>query len=177
MFLRRFPPDGNGGRRLKEIESGMIDLKRVLFATDFSDLAETAQDYACEFAARFGAELHVLHVLQDVMLMMPEPGSAFSLPQNYMLDLKQAAEKTLESIPSAAWCQGKKVVRATRMGAAFVEIVRYAREHDIDLIVIGTHGRGGLKHVLLGSVAERVVRKAACPVLTVRHKGHQFVMP
>jgi universal stress protein A len=155
----------------------MIRLKRILFATDFSDLAATAQDYACEFAERFGAELHVLHVLQDVMLMMPEPGSAFSLPQNYMVELKQAAEKTLETVPPADWCSGKHVVRATRMGAAFVEIVRYAREQEIDLVIIGTHGRSGLKHVLLGSVAERVVRKAPCPVLTVRHEGHQFVMP
>lgn len=155
----------------------MIELKRILFATDFSDLARTAQDYACEFAQRFGAELHVLHVLQDVMLMIPEPGSAFALPQNYMLDLKQAAEETLKTIPPADWCQGKKVVRATRMGAAFVEIVRYAREQNIDLLIIGTHGRSGLKHVLLGSVAERVVRKAPCAVLTVRHEGHQFVMP
>ena len=64
-----------------------------------------------------------------------------------------------------------------RRGAPFLEIIRYAKENDVDLIVLGTHGRSGLAHVLLGSVAERVVRKSPCPVLTVRHPEHEFVMP
>jgi nucleotide-binding universal stress UspA family protein len=64
-----------------------------------------------------------------------------------------------------------------REGPPVVEIVRYARDAEIGLIVIGTHGRGGLAHVFLGSVAENVVRKAPCPVLTVRHPQHEFVMP
>lgn len=58
-----------------------------------------------------------------------------------------------------------------------MEIIDYARENEIDLIVIGTHGRSGLMHILMGSVAERIVRKAPCPVLTVKPEGHQFVMP
>ena len=65
----------------------------------------------------------------------------------------------------------------TLVGTPFVEIIRYAREHEIDLIVMGTHGRGLIAHVLMGSVAEKVVRKAPCPVLTVRHPEHEFVMP
>jgi nucleotide-binding universal stress UspA family protein len=64
-----------------------------------------------------------------------------------------------------------------RQGPPFLEIVRYAQEANIDLIVLGTHGRGGLAHMLLGSVAEKVVRKAPCPVLTVRHPEHEFVAP
>ena len=64
-----------------------------------------------------------------------------------------------------------------RVGTSYVDIVRYAREHDIDLIVLGSHGRTGLMHALLGSVAERVIRKAPCPVLTVRPEGQQFAMP
>ena len=62
-------------------------------------------------------------------------------------------------------------------GHPFVEILSDAKQHDIDLIVMGTHGRGAIKHMLLGSVAEKVVRKAPCPVLTVRHPDHEFVMP
>ena len=70
-----------------------------------------------------------------------------------------------------------KSERATSVGHPFVEIIRYAKANEIDLIVIGTHGRGPVKHLLLGSVAEKVVRKAPCPVLTVRQPGHTFVMP
>jgi nucleotide-binding universal stress UspA family protein len=65
----------------------------------------------------------------------------------------------------------------TLRGSPFVEIVRYAKQHDIDLIVMGTHGRGPIAHMFMGSVAERVVRKATCPVLTVRSPEHEFVMP
>jgi nucleotide-binding universal stress UspA family protein len=155
----------------------MIQLRKILFPTDFSDFSKCAQEYACAFVEQFQAELHVLHVLQDVMLMMPEPGTAFALPQNYLLDLKQGAEKALDNLLPAAWTQGKRVFRATRMGNPFVEIAKYAKEKDIDLIVIGTHGRSALMHALMGSVAEKVVRKSPCPVLTVRPAGHQFVMP
>jgi len=63
------------------------------------------------------------------------------------------------------------------VGSPFVEIVRYARTHDIDLVIMGTHGRGPIAHMLMGSTAERVVRKAPCPVLTVKHPEHEFVMP
>jgi len=70
-----------------------------------------------------------------------------------------------------------KAELVTRRGSPFVEIVRYAKDRDIDLIVMGTHGRGPIAHMLLGSVAEQVVRKAPCPVLTVRHPEHEFVMP
>lgn len=155
----------------------MIQMKRILLPTDFSDCARAALQYACAFVDQFAAELHLLHVVQDVMLMMPEPGTAFALPQNYLLDLKSGAEEALSGLLSDSWTAGKQVLRATRVGSAFVEIVRYAREHQIDMIIVGTHGRSGLKHVFLGSVAERVVRKAPCPVLTVRPVGHQFVMP
>jgi len=153
----------------------MIRLKRILFPTDFSDCSRRAQEYACALAEQFQAELHVLHVLVDVALMMPEPGSMAMMPQNYLLELKQTAEKALEGLLAPSWTQGRRVVRATRMGNPFVEISKYASERDIDLIVIGTHGRSALMHVLLGSVAERVVRKAPCPVLTVHPEGHQFV--
>ncbi len=72
---------------------------------------------------------------------------------------------------------GVETVRAIRVGHAFMEIIQYATDNAIDMIVMGTHGRGPVKHLLLGSVAERVVRKASCPVLTVRQPGHAFVMP
>ena len=91
--------------------------------------------------------------------------------------LVKDANATLQKLPPDGWDDGKPVVREVRVGAAFMEIIDYARENEIDLIVIGTHGRSGLMHILMGSVAERIVRKAPCPVLTVKPEGHQFVMP
>lgn len=155
----------------------MIRIQRILFPTDFSEASKPAQEYACAIADQFGAELHVLHVLADPMLMMPEPALPVGLPDNYLIEQKTGAEKALESLLPASWTPGKRVHRATRMGNTYIEIVRYAKEHKIDLLILGTHGRSALMHMLLGSVAEKVVRTAPCPVLTVRPAGHQFVMP
>lgn len=154
----------------------MIRLKRILFPTDFSEASKPAQEYACAFAEQFKADLHVLHVLTDVALMMPEPGSAFGLPQNYLMEQKQEVEKALDNLLPASWTAGRGVHRATRMGNPYAEIAKYAQEHNIDLLILGTHGRGAVLHLLLGSVAEKVVRTAPCPVLTVRPEGHQFLM-
>jgi nucleotide-binding universal stress UspA family protein len=153
----------------------MISIKKVLFPTDFSDCAKTAEAYAWALTEQFQAELHVLNVLADALMLMPEPGSALSLPQNYLLDLKQEAERALDKVLPDAAKSGRKVVRILRMGNPYAEIVQYAEEIETDLIVVGTHGRGAFAHLLLGSVAEKVVRKAHCPVLTVRPAGHQFV--
>jgi nucleotide-binding universal stress UspA family protein len=83
----------------------------------------------------------------------------------------------LASLVPSDWAEQHRVHRITRVGVPFLSIIEDAREADIDLIVLGTHGRSGLKNLLIGSVAEKVVRKAPCPVLTVRPEGHQFVMP
>ncbi len=91
--------------------------------------------------------------------------------------LRQQAMEALQKLPADGWSNGKPVIREVRVGAAFMEIIEYARFKEIDLLVIGTHGRSGLMHVLMGSVAERIVRKSPCPVLTVKPEGHQFVMP
>ena len=156
----------------------MIKLDRILVPTDFSDFSKPALTYGCAMAARFDAELHLLHVVPDPAMLVPE-AAAFSVEsmeaQTEMLRIE--AMKTLNTLPPDGWSDGKPVVREVRVGAAFMEIIDYAREKDIDLIVIGTHGRSGLMHVLMGSVAERIVRKSPCPVLTVKPEGHQFVMP
>jgi nucleotide-binding universal stress UspA family protein len=154
----------------------MISLKRILFPTDFSEAAKPAQKYAIALAEQFHAELHVLYVLQDVALVMPEPGSFMTMPGLNLDEIQESAERALATIIDPQWPQ-EKVIRATRRGAPYDEIVRYAAENQIDLIVLGTHGRSGIPHILLGSVAEKVVRRAGCPVLTVRPEGHQFVVP
>ncbi len=155
----------------------MIQLKKILFPTDLSDAAGEAQLYACSLAEQYGAELHVLSVVQDVTLVSPDPNNPWVIPASSLDEVKASVSQTLEKIPDPKWSVGKSIVRTVRTGIPFLEIIRYAKEQDVDLIVIGTHGRTGLVHVLLGSVAEKVVRKAPCPVLTVHPKGHQFVMP
>lgn len=155
----------------------MIRLRRILLPTDFSDFSRAGLAYGCAFAEKFGAELHLLHVLQDLVALLPEPGLAYPAPGDYMQELQSSADQALAKLPEPGCAEGLPVVRATRQGAAFVEIIRYARENEIDLIIMGTHGRSGLAHVLLGSVAERVVRKSPCPVLTVHPEGHSFQMP
>ncbi|MEX0703235.1 MAG: universal stress protein [Planctomycetales bacterium] len=155
----------------------MIRLARILLPTDFSDNSALALNYAAAFAEKFQAELHLLHVVQDLVAMVPEPGLAFPPPGEYMNELKASAEQSLARLPDPATANIASVVRVVRQGPPFVEIIRYAREQEIDLIVMGTHGHSGLAHVFLGSVAEKVVRKAPCPVLTIRSGEHQFVMP
>jgi nucleotide-binding universal stress UspA family protein len=156
----------------------MIKLRRVLVPVDFSEFGKHALKYGCEFARRFGAELHVVHVVEDIYPMVPEAGMLLPAQGDYLAELQNSARKALEHVPQADWCTGiGDVVRSVETGAPFLEVIRYAREKEIDLIVIGTHGRSGLVHMLMGSVAEKIVRKAPCPVLTVRPEGHDFVMP
>lgn len=156
----------------------MIQLNTVLVPTDFSDFSRPAIDYGCALASEFGSELHLLNVVQDPMVYSPEPTLLkIETIEEYVSELKAVATMALAHLPGDGWNFGEPIVRQIRHGSPFVEILRYVKEADIDLIVIGTHGRTGLKHVFLGSVAERVVRKASCSVLTVRADGHQFVMP
>jgi universal stress protein A len=122
-------------------------MREVLFATDFSDASRLAGETAAAFARHFGARLHVLHVVPPVT----DPTSAPAA-------LRDAA---------AALEPGLSIVTAVASGRVPRQIVDYARRNAIDLIVIGTHGRTGFSHVLLGSVAEAVTRQARCRVLTV----------
>uniref|UniRef100_A0A7C2NXA6 Universal stress protein n=1 Tax=Schlesneria paludicola TaxID=360056 RepID=A0A7C2NXA6_9PLAN len=153
----------------------MIAIKKVLFPTDLSDSAAEAQLYACALAEQFGAELHVLSVLQDVSLMSPDPNMPWVIPASSLEEVRKSLETALAKIPDPNWAAGKSVQRVIRVGAPYVEIIKYAEEQDVDVIVVGTQGRSGLSHLLLGSTAEKVVRKSPCPVLTVHPKGHQFV--
>ncbi|MEX0585155.1 MAG: universal stress protein [Pirellulales bacterium] len=155
----------------------MIQLRKILVPTDLSEFSQHAVRYGCEFARRFQSELYLLTVVQDVVALIPEPGMAFPAPGEYLQELRDASQQALARVPEGAAAEGLQITREVRVGTPFLEIVRYARDIDADLIVIGTHGRSGLAHVLLGSTAEKVVRKASCPVLTVRPQGHDFIMP
>jgi universal stress protein A len=151
-----------------------IRLQRILLPTDFSDYSAAATKYACELATKFDAELHLLHSLEVHLALTPNFAMGLDLPR-YITESRAAAEKSLASVVDLKWAAGRKVIHAVVEGSPKVEIIRYARTQNIDLIVLSTHGRTGLP--LIGSVAENVVRTAPCPVLTVRPEGHQFVMP
>jgi nucleotide-binding universal stress UspA family protein len=154
----------------------MVRLRRILLPTDYSDFAAAAAQYACAFAEMFQAELHLLHVLETHVIATPDLAMGMAFP-SYVEESRAAAARKLEDVLDSTWKAQHEVHRTLAEGSPLVAIIRYAREHNIDLIVLGTHGRTGLSHVLLGSVAENVVRKAPCPVLTVRREGHQFVTP
>jgi nucleotide-binding universal stress UspA family protein len=152
-----------------------IRLTKVLVPTDFSEPSAKAVLYGQALARSFGASLHVLHAVEEPLAQGWDAyGFPGLLPERRETVLAEAQARLEEAVPPLAR-DGQPTELVTRLGEPSREIVRFARERGIDLIVMGTHGRGGMAHLLLGSVAEKVVRTAPCPVLTVRHPEHEFV--
>lgn len=155
----------------------MILLSSVLVATDFGDTSTAALEYGRNLARAFGGTLHVLHVAEQV--------TATAAAEFYLEDLdalqkavEDAAAQQLAALLTAddrALLSAKPVVRASPDVAH--TIVEYAKAAHVDVIVVGTHGRGPVSHFVMGSVAERVVRTAPCPVLVVRPNEHEFIVP
>jgi nucleotide-binding universal stress UspA family protein len=153
----------------------MIQVNRVLVPIDFSEFSDQALKYGQELCEKFGAELHLLHVLETHVTSTPQFAMGLAVPDREEESTAAVSEK-MNELPGGDWGD-KPVKRTAAHGSPFVEIVKYAKDNQIDVIAIGTHGRTGLSHVILGSVAENVVRHAPCPVLIVRNEGHQFVAP
>jgi nucleotide-binding universal stress UspA family protein len=155
----------------------MIKIANVLVATDFGPASDNALNYAREFARTFGARLHVLHVVENAtMYAGPEAvGVDFARVQ---ADLEAGARNALNRLVTDEDRQDLNAVILIRSGSSpTFEIVDYAKHAGVDIIIVGTHGRGVMGHLLMGSVAEKVVRLAPCPVLTVRHPEHEFIQP
>ena len=159
---------------LERVSPTGINLKRILVPVDFSPLSKKALLYAARLARQFNAQVELVHVLE------PEIPPAFD---GYMIALAPipsgataSCAGRMKSWVSAARNAGvEHVTSNVRPGLAAFEIVEAAKELDVDLIVIATHGYTGWKHFAIGSTAERVVRAAPCPVLVVREKEHEFV--
>lgn len=158
----------------KGARAGRIKIKTVLVPVDFSTFSAKALDYAVAFGEQFQAGLVLLHVVEPMVY-----------PENYMTipgvsddintSLIKAAEERLGAQRDRVQSDRLEVQVMSRVGRPYLEITEAAREVGADLIILGTHGHTGLKHVLLGSTAERVVRHAPCPVLTVRDPEHDFI--
>ena len=160
------------GADLPPIPVPEVALKKILVPVDFSPLSRKALDYGVSFARQFHAEISLLHVVEPMPLPpeMPLPASGAS----YQMDLQQFAEQQLQEWQNEV--AGRAAIKtAVRYGNPFREIVQAANENNIDLIIIGTHGRTGLPHLLVGGTAERIVRLAPCPVMVVREREKDFL--
>jgi nucleotide-binding universal stress UspA family protein len=153
----------------------MIAIQNVMVATDFGEAANAALRYGRALAGRFGATLHVVHIVEPSFAgfgvetyvpLLPDVDGA----------LEESARRRLNSLIESAGNGPRTLATALPSSVPPVAIIDYARDHDIDLIVMGTHGRGGLAHLVMGSVAERVVREAPCPVLTMKQSERAIAM-
>jgi len=154
----------------------MISLKAILFPTDFSPFADHALKYAASFAKEYGAKLHILHVIEDLTNVSYFEVFQVPLPANFLRDVEAMAQKQMDDLMGRDILDGLQVEPMMRRGVPYVEILAAAAELEIDLITIATHGRTGLQQIIFGSTAEKVVRNAPCPVLSIRHPEHDFVL-
>ena len=143
-----------------------MDIRKILVPVDFSDHSQRALDEAIAFAKAFGAELHLLHCYQIHPTAIAPYGIV--VPETFEHDIRMAALQRLSEWREKAAAQGVRVQEHITMHFPAEEIAAMSDHLGIDLIVMGTRGLSGLKHVLLGSVAERTIRLARCPVLTVK---------
>jgi universal stress protein A len=153
-----------------ELVPAVIELKNILVPTDFSKISQKALEYALPFAKRFGAKITLLHVIEP----LPYPVDLTFVPMGEAFPIHPIEEKLNALAKRLIDPELLKEV-LVRIGPAFEVITNVARDCAADLIVITTHGRTGIRHVLMGSTAERVVRHSPCPVLVVRRHEHEFV--
>ncbi len=156
----------------------MIRLNRILVPTDFGEAADAALAYGRELARNFGGHIEVLHVADNVFSRAVGIEGYMATYPEIQHDVEESARARLAQLLSdedRVVLGAKAIIRTSNSPA--LEIVKYASDTNVDLIIMGTHGRGPMAHLLMGSVAERVVRTAPCPVLTVRHPEHEFVLP
>lgn len=154
----------------------MITVKKILFPTDFSPCAKHALKYALSLATLFKAKLYILYVVPKMNVSISAGGVMYPAFKIYE-DLEGKAKKKMHHLIPKRFLDQIEVKNIIVRGTPYVEIIKSAKKHNIDLITIATHGRTGMSHALIGSTAEKVVRKAPCPVLTIKHPEHEFVIP
>jgi nucleotide-binding universal stress UspA family protein len=144
-----------------------MEIKNILFAADFSEGTSHAMSYAVEMANKFEAKLYMLHVVHNVFIYpgLHIPHGSFDIMNK---ELDESAQTAMNKLANTVSSSLKDIESSVVHGIPYEEILKFASSNDIGLIIIGTHGRKGLDRAILGSTAERVVRNALCPVLTIR---------
>ena len=149
----------------------MITIRRILAPTDFGDCAAPAVRYAAELAEKLGAELVLLHVVPDAVLALPDAVMPTPTPVADLEALTEAGKTGLANLIAAEKLERLNPRTEVRIGSPAQEVIAAAADLDADILCIGTHGRGGIARVILGSVADMILRHAPCPVLSVRPKA------
>jgi nucleotide-binding universal stress UspA family protein len=146
--------------------------KKILCPVDFSEFTDETVAYAVGISSRFESELHLIHVIPNLNYFTPY--ESFLTPENLVAmerNIEEGVGKDFDKITKKLDFPFKRVIKT---GVTFVEIIDYIKDQGIDLVVMGTHGRSGIEHILIGSVAEKVVRKSPCPVLTTCCPNHVY---
>lgn len=152
-----------------------MKINKILVPIDFSDYSKSALRYAVNFAKLFNAEILLIYVVEPVIYPPDFSMGQIAIP-TVATEFDERAREELNKLAKNEIPQEIKVTTLIKSGKPFVEIIDTASEADVDLIIIATHGHSGVEHILFGSTAEKVVRKAPCPVLTLREpvKGFMF---
>jgi nucleotide-binding universal stress UspA family protein len=149
------------------------DIKKVLVPIDFSDYSKSALKYALNFCKQFNAEIILIYVIEPVIYPPDFSMGQIAIP-SVNAEWDERAKQELEKLASSDVTKGASVKTLIKTGKPFIEIIETATELEVDLIIIATHGHTGVEHILFGSTAEKVVRKAPCPVLTLREPVKGF---
>ena len=154
----------------------MPQITRIIVPIDFSEYSKKAFRYAIDFAHTFRAEMVLVYVVEPIVYPADFSFGQVALP-SMERELLERGEEQLKDLIAKEVPDGIVARTAVRSGKPFVEIIQAAKEESAELIIIATHGHSGIEHVLFGSTAEKVVRKAPCPVLSIRSPEREFVMP
>ena len=146
----------------------MFKLRKILYPTDFSEASLEALKYAVSFSRNCQAKLILMHVVNEKVFSEGLNFARVTAPESLEQEMTAEAGRQLKMIIPAEERQGLDSEMVILYGIPFLEIIRYAKANDVDMIVIGTNGRSGMEHMMFGSTAEKVVRKAHCPVLSVK---------
>jgi len=178
MKVKAAPHSSNVVIEMRPSDSSMpatplpeLRLKKILVPVDFSEPSRKAMAYATSFAKQFNAELLLFHAVP----IMTAPAPMYSIPLETDARLREESSKQLAQWRSALPAELSSKAIIGDGASAYAQIVQTATENNVDLIILGTHGRTGAARWLIGSTAERVVRYAACPVLVVREREHDFI--